>query len=79
MTFCLVLFYVEIRKAPIINDDDLSPFDDSQLSTAEKYKTVFCEHCLKRIDGFCNNGVKFRKIDDEMIHICEEEEFFEPK
>ena len=77
----IILFAVEIKKAPII--DERKPFlhgdYDEKVDPTEAYMTIFCAHCKKNIDGkFCNNGVHLRKLGDEMIESCKEEEYFEP-
>ena len=77
----LILFFVEIKKAPVI--DEREPFlhgdYDEKADPTEAYMSAFCAHCIKNIDGkFCNNGVHLRKLGDEMVETCKKEEYFEP-
>ena len=78
---CVILVYVEVKKAPVI--DERKPFlhddYDEDLDPTKKYMSVFCQHCAKNLDGYCNNGKYFRKIGDEMVEICKKEEYFEVK
>ena len=80
MVICIIIAYVEAKKAPTI--DDKIPFlhddYDENLDPVKKYKDVFCEHCVKNIDGFCNNGIHFSKINEDIIKMCKKEHFFEP-
>ena len=78
----LILLIIEIKKAPLV--DDKRPFlhddYDPEKDPTAKYVSVFCNNCLKNLDGiYCNNGVHLRKIGDEMIEECEKEKYFEPK
>ena len=79
MVICIVLVYVEVRKAPIV--DDKMPFlhddYDENKDPIEKYKEVFCEHCIKNVTGFCNNGKHLSRIGEDMINMCKKEQLFE--
>ena len=78
----LVLVFIEAKKAPLI--DDSKPFlhddYDPRLDPSKSFKSVFCEHCTKNIDGiYCNNGVQLSKMDDQMFDMCKKEGYFEAK
>jgi hypothetical protein len=79
MVLSLIFAYREAKKAPVI--DDSLPFlhddYDENKDPTFRHKKVFCEHCVKNLDGSCNNGKKFGKIDDKMIELCKKEQFFE--
>ena len=68
---CVILVYVEAKKAPVI--DERKPFlhddYDEDLDPTKKYMSVFCQHCVKH----------FKKINDEMVETCKKEEYFEVK
>ena len=76
-----ILVFVEIKDAPVIDERKSFLYDDydEDLDPTKKYVSVFCQHCAKNLDGFCNNGKHFTKIDDEMVEICKKEEYFEVK
>lgn len=73
----IVLFFKEIKKAPMV--DDSKPFlhddYDPEKDPTEKFKTTFCNNCIKKLDWHCNNGTHFGK----MIELCKKESLFEPK
>ena len=66
----------EVKNAPLIDSEHQTINEEK---SSEHFKNNFCNNCLKRIDGFCNNGVKFVKINDEIIELCKKRNFFEPK
>lgn len=77
-----ILVFVEIKDAPVIDDRAAFLHDDydEDLDPTLKYKKVFCDHCIKNLDGiYCNNDKHLRKIGDEMVEICKKEEYFEVK
>jgi hypothetical protein len=78
----LILFFVELKKAPVIDERELflrGDYDEKADPT-KTYITVFCTHCKKNIDDkFCNNGIHLRKLGEEMVETCKKEEYFEPE
>ena len=73
----IILFSYEIKNALEVNEKDIEVTGDN--SATEVFKKTFCKHCYKHLDGFCNNGVHFGKINNEMIALCKKDNFFKPE
>jgi len=77
----VVLFIKEIKKAPLVDEDKAFLFHDYDPNTdpIDKFKVIFCNNCIKKLNGHCNNGTHFGKINDKVIKMCKKESLFEPK
>lgn len=78
----LVLIYIEIKKAPLV--DSSVPFlhddYDENGDPTRKYINVFCKHCAKSLDEYyCKNGKNSMMIGDAAVEKCKKESLFEPK
>ena len=75
---CCVLFTIEIKIAPFI--DENKPFLWDDFEEENHYSKIFCKNC-KFFDGtaMCLNEHNFGQISHGKIKSCEEKSLFEVK